>query len=123
MNERLSPSRSGRTPNGWRRINIWRIKGPFLVAAFLLGIFGAAFQWGRGIAVALFSLAVPIVGFRAFWSRAKFWITAVLLAAAQVPLVRLMNPLIEEGGVPLMLLFGVCDCMVVVFVTSQVCSE
>lgn len=68
-------------------------------------------------------MILPIIGFRDFWTEGKFWVTVILLGAAQVPLVILLRPLIERFKFPLMFTFGILDCALVAFAISWVCSE
>jgi hypothetical protein len=65
----------------WKTVNVWSIKGPFLVFALLLGYFGQSLQWGRGPMVTGLVMLLAIIGFRAFWDESRFWITLLLLGA------------------------------------------
>jgi len=108
---------------GWRRVNVWSIKGPILVLALLLGFFGDALHWGTAPLAAGAALIIPIIGFRDFWNMGRFWITVLVLGAAQVPLVIAVRPLIEQLKFPFMFTFGMFDCILVALAISWVCSE
>lgn len=108
---------------GWRKVNVWSIKGPILLLALLVGFFGGALHWGTSPLAAAAAMIIPIIGFRDFWNEGKFWITVLLLGAAQVPLVILLRPLIDQLKFPFMFTFGIFDCVLVVLAISWVCSE
>ena len=107
----------------WRKINVWSIKGPILLLALLLGFFGDALHWGTAPLAAGAAVIIPIIGFRDFWNEGRFWITVFLLGAAQVPLVIVVRPLIDQLKFPLMFAFGIVDCVLVALAISWVCSE
>jgi hypothetical protein len=107
----------------WRTVNTWAIKGPFLLIALLLGYFDHALHWGRAPLAAGLAIVLPIIGFRDFWNERNFWITASLLAVAQVPLVMALGPLMEKLGFPFMFTFGICDGVLIACAISWVCSE
>ena len=69
------------------------------------------------------ALIIPIIGFRDFWNMGRFWITVLVLGAAQVPLVIAVRPLIEQLKFPFMFTFGMFDCILVALAISWVCSE
>ncbi len=112
-----------RNEKGWKKVNVWSIKGPLLVLALLLGVVGGALNWNSAPFAAGVAMIIPVIGFRDFWKEGKFWLTVLLMAAAQVPLVILVRPLIQQLKFPFMLTFGVFDCVLVTFVISRVCSE
>jgi len=105
----------------WRKINVWPIKGPLLALAVLLGFFGDALHWGTVPLAAGAAMIIPVIGFRDFWGEGKFWITVLILGAAQVPLVIEVRPWV--GKFPSMVAFGVFDCVLVALAISWVCSE
>jgi hypothetical protein len=107
----------------WRKVNVWSVKGPFLVVTFLLGALSAALHWGTAPIAAAVAMTVPMIGFRDFWDEARFWVTIVALGAAQVPLVVIVRPLIEQYRFAAMFTFGILDCVFVVQVISRVCSQ
>src|SRR5207237_439625 len=43
-------------------------------------------HWGTAPLAAGAAMVIPIMGFRDFWNEGRFWITVLLLGAAQVPL-------------------------------------
>jgi hypothetical protein len=57
---------------GWKKVNTWPIKGPILVAAFLLGFFDHALRWGRVSFAAAIAMVLAIIGFRDFWNGWRF---------------------------------------------------
>jgi hypothetical protein len=107
----------------WKKVNVWPIKGPILVVGLLLGFFDHYLHWGRAAIAAGVAMIVPIIGFRDFYSEAKFWTTVALLGGGQVLLVIAYGPLMEQLKFPFMLMFGIVDCFVVVLVISWLCSE
>jgi hypothetical protein len=109
-------------PNHWKKVNVWSIKGPLLLLALILGFLDHILRWGGGVYAAGAAMIVPIIGFRDFWNEARFWITIFLLVPIQVPLVIELNPLIERQGFPLLLTFGILDCVLVASVLWWVCS-
>lgn len=109
--------------NNWKSISGWSIKGPIFLLALLFGIFGDALHVGPGAFAAGAAMVIPIVGFRACWNELRFWITVVLLGAAQVPLVMLMNPMLDQSGFALLFAFGALDSALVVIAIWWVCSD
>jgi hypothetical protein len=61
--------------------------------------------WGGSISMAAASLIVPILLFRKLWDQRSFWITAMLLAVIQAPLVLAVRPLIAQRGLT------ICCCL------------
>jgi hypothetical protein len=86
-------------------INDWSIKGPLLVVALLLGFFDHALHFGRASFAAGVAMVVPVIIFRDYWSKAKFWITVLLLGAGQAALVYGTRSMTEQFGFPFMLGF------------------
>ncbi len=108
---------------GWKRVNTWRIKGPILVVALLLGFFDHALHWGSlSFAVAI-AMVLPVIGFRDFWNVWKFWITVVALAVLQVPLVHVLRPVVEKSGFVFLYGFSILDCTLVAAVIFHVCCK
>ena len=108
---------------GWEKVNTWRIKWPLLAVAFLVGLFDHALQWGGASVAAGIAMVLPIIGFRDFWNRWKFWTTVVVFAVLQVPMVLLMRPLVGKSGFPLLWAFGILDCAVVIAGIYYVCCN
>jgi hypothetical protein len=91
--------------------------------AALLGFFSEPLHLGSAPFAAGLAMIAPIIGFRDFWNERRFWVTVLLLGAAQVPLVILVRPLIEKLKFPLMFTFGIFDAVLVLLAISWVCSE
>jgi hypothetical protein len=106
----------------WRKVNVWSIKGPLLLLALLVGALSEYFHWGGAPFAAGVAMIIPIIGFRKFWMKTRFWITVVVLGIAQVPLVVYLNPVIDRYRIPSMLAFGIADCLVVILALSFICS-
>ncbi len=109
--------------SNWKPISGWSIKGAIFLLAVFLGIFGDALHVGPGAVAAGFAMLIPIIVFRPSWNALRFWITVVLLGAAQVPLVMLMNPMLDRSGFASQFAFGTLDCALVVIVIWWVCSN
>lgn len=103
-------------------MNTWPIKGPILVAAFLLGFFDHALNWGRVLFAASIAMVLAIIGFRDFWNGRRFWVTVALLTALQIPLVIALQPQMEKAGLPWLYAFTILDCFLVVGAINFVCS-
>ena len=123
MSHTQEPHNPGERVKTWRKVNAWSIKGPLLVLALLLGFFGGALNWKSAPFAAGVAMIIPIIGFRAFWTEARFWVTVVLLGAAQVPLVLAVGPLLQQLKFPFMFTFGIFDCALMVLAISWVCSK
>jgi nicotinamide riboside transporter PnuC len=108
---------------GWRKVNTWRIKGPILVVALLLGFFDHALHWGSVSFAVAIAMVLPIIGFRDFWNLWKFWVTVVALAFLQALLVLALRPVLEKSGFVLLYGFSILDCTLVVAVIFRVCCE
>ena len=106
---------------GWKKINTWRIKGPLLVVALLVGFFDHALHWSGASVAAGIALLVPVIGFRDYWNTWKFWATVLAFAALEVPIVLLMRPLVEKSGFPVLYAFGILDCAFVIGGIYYVC--
>lgn len=115
--------RSKEPIKGWRKVNAWSFKGPLLVLALLLGFFDHSLHWGRAPFAAGLAMIIPIIGFRDFWNKSRFWVTVVLLTILQIPIVIGLGPLIEQLRFPAMLTFGILDCAVMIVAVSWVCSR
>jgi len=111
------------TLKGWRKVNTWRIKGPFLAVAFLLGLFDHALHWGGASFAAGTAVVIPIIGFRAYWNRLKFWGTVAAMTVLQVPVVAALRPLVGRSGFPLLFAFGILDCALVITGISFFCGD
>jgi|SRR5581483_5812946 len=120
LGERQDPEKREKR---WRKVNVWSIKGPILVLALLLGFFADALHWGTAPLAAGAAITIPVIGYRDFWNKGRFWITVFVLAMFQVPLVIAVRPLIEKLKFPFMLMFGLFDCVLVALAISWVCSE
>jgi hypothetical protein len=107
----------------WRKVNVWSIKGPYLVALFVLGLFYDSLHWGRAPIAVGIAMIAPVIGYRDFWNEARFWISVLLLGAVQVPLAVAVSPLMERFGFPFMFTFAIFDSVLVVLAISWVCSE
>ena len=121
QNGSVAPT-SERMKNNWKPISGWSIKGPILLLAVFFGIFGDALNVGPGAVAAGFAMLIPIIVFRPSWNELRFWITVILLGAAQVPLVMRMNPMLDRSGFASQFAFGTLDCALVVIVIWWVCS-
>jgi hypothetical protein len=109
-----SATRCAMSLKGWKKVNTWRIKEPLLTVAFLVGLFDHALHRGGASVAAGMAMVLPIIGFRDFWNRWKFWTTVVVFAVLQVPMVLLMRPLVGKSGFPLSYAFGILDCALVI---------
>jgi len=80
---------------------------------------------GKTSRMAAVALVVPISlrQFREFWTRSSFWITVLLLAIIQVPLVIAVRFPMQQGGPYYSLAFGIGDVLCVGFVILFVCSK
>jgi len=107
----------------WKKVNTWRIKGPFLAVAFLLGLFDHALHWGSASFAAGTAVLIPIIGFRVYWNRWKFWGTIAAMTILQVPAVAALRPFIERSGFPLLFAFGTLDCALVIAGICFVCGD
>ena len=107
----------------WKRINVWSLKWPIFLVAAVLGFFDPALPFGRAVFASGLAMIVPIMGFRDFWGEGRFWITILLLGITQIPVVILMQPLMQQLRFPFMFAFGVIDCALMVAAVSWVCSR
>jgi integral membrane sensor domain MASE1 len=75
--------------------------------------------------MAVAAVVVPVLlrQCRRFWNRGRFWVIVSLLAIAQVPLVIAVRPWIDQHGRSSTLLFGVVDCLFVIFTIVFLCSS
>jgi hypothetical protein len=97
------------------------VKWVLLSLALLAGFFEHDFgRWAAPIAMAAIALVVPILLYRTYWGKLWFWITALLLAVVQIPLVMLVRPLIEQSRAYYMLVFGMVDLVFVAVVMSLI---
>lgn len=103
-------------------MNTWPIKGPLLVAAFLLGFFDHVLHWGRVIFAAAIAMVLAIIRFRDLWTRWRSWVTITLLALFQIPLAIALRPRIENAGLPWLYAFTILDCSISVAAIYFVCS-
>jgi len=94
----------------WQRINTWRIKGPILAVAFLLGIFDHVLHLGGVSFAAAIAIVVPAIGFRASWREWRFWASLAAVALLQIPLVLALRPLVDKSGFATLFIFGMLDC-------------
>ena len=99
-------------------------KAVILGAAVFLGVFDhLLYGWGRTVFSAGIALLVPVIGYRKFWRLARFWITAILVAIAQVPVVMLVQPQVEKTGFMGALMFAASACFLITLAFAWVCSE
>jgi hypothetical protein len=124
---RHNDSHAARQPSqptrAWRKVNVWRIKGPLFVVLGLLGFFGEVLHVGLAPVAAGMALLLPVIGFRDYWKETKFWITVLILGAIQVPLVLLVSPLVKQLKFLMLLTFGVSDALLVGLAISWVCLD
>jgi hypothetical protein len=107
----------------WKKVNTWRIKGPFLVVAFLLGLFDHVLHWGGISLAAAIAIVVPIIGFRDHWNAWRFWVTVAAMAVLQLPLVLALRPMLGKSAFPFLYGFGLLDCAFVIASISYVCGD
>jgi hypothetical protein len=99
-------------------------KAVCILAALLIGFLDHILRgWGLAGLITGAALIVPIFGSREFWNRGRYWITVLLLTAAQLPLVVAIRPDIERFGLAFMLAIGVVDCTVVSLAITWVCTR
>lgn len=99
------------------------VKVILIVLACLAGFLDHALDgWVGGITMAAAALIVPILLYRKLWGQRSFWITAMLLAVIQAPLVLAVRPLIAAARSYYMLLFVMGDGLFVIIVISLICS-
>jgi hypothetical protein len=102
----------------------WPMKALFLSLALLLGFLDHTLHgWGRAVFAAGIALTAPVIGYRRFWGKGRFWVTVMLLTAAQIPAVITMRPLLEMSRLPGMLAFAVVDCVSATLIIAWVCSK
>jgi|SRR5580692_1402773 hypothetical protein len=102
----------------------WPVKALLLSLALLAGLFEHALgRWAGPTAMAAIAVIVPVLLFQRFWRQTWFWITAVLLGVAQVPVVIAVRPLIEQARSFYMLSFVMIDGLLVIAVISLVCPK
>jgi hypothetical protein len=106
---------------GWKKVNTWRVKGPLLAVAFLVGIFDHAWHLGGASFAAGIAVILPIIGFRDLWNTSKFWLSVAALAVLQVPVVVALRPFVS--GFPLLFAFAVVDCALVIAGISVMCRN
>src|SRR6516162_10185307 len=107
----------------WKELNTWPVKWPILALAVLFGAMSNVYHWGRAPVAAAAAVILPIIGFRNYWNEVRFWITVLLLGAIQVPIVLLINPIMEEVKFPFLFAFGVLDCVLVALAIFWICSK
>lgn len=101
-----------------------RVKAVLVLLGLLVGFFDYLLHgWGYAAAPAAIAVIAPVLGYRKFWHQGRFWITAVLLSALQVPLVILLRPTIDKFRFLALLSFGVVDCVLITLAISWVCSQ
>lgn len=104
----------------------WIVKAVLVLIAALGLIFDdATGGWGEPVAWAVVALIFPIFmrQFREFWRQIRFWITVLLLAALQVPLVIAVRLPMHQVRPYYSLAFVTIDGLVVGFVILFVCSR
>ena len=102
----------------------WPLKGLLMVLALLAGFFDQPLGgWGRAFVIAAAGIAVPALLFRRFWSLSRFWLTAALAAAAQVPVIVAVTHLTTEPSSLYMLLSMLIDCLFVIALFSLACRK
>ena len=106
-----------------RNIDVWSIRGTVLVLAILYALVRRALNWDSTPFAAALAVIVPTLVFRDLWNEAKFWITVLLLGAAQVPLVFAVRPLTQQLKFPFLYSFGIVDGALVLLVISRVRSK
>jgi hypothetical protein len=95
-----------------------------LLTCLLVGFFDSWLHgWGYAAAPAAIALIAPVIGYRKFWHLGRFWITAILLTALQIPLVILLRPTVEKFRFIALLSFAVADCVVITLALSWICSQ
>lgn len=105
----------------WSTVNDWSIKGPLLLLGLVAGVLAGAYNWDTAPFAAGVAIILPIFGFRALWNQSRFWITVLILAAGQVPLVLAAHSVVTRLSFPLMLVFGISDCVLIIFVIYTIC--
>lgn len=100
------------------------VKALLLSLAVLAGLLDHALGgWMGPAAMAALAVVVPVLLLQRFWAETWFWVTATLLAVAQIPLVVFVRPLMERARSPYMLGFAVIDGLLIIAVISLVCSR
>jgi hypothetical protein len=105
----------------------WKTKAVAVSAGGLMALLSFRNPEGYGlwgsITAAGAALIVPAVAFRELWSLGRFWVVLSFLGVLQVPLVILLQGMVERFRLPFMLLFGAIDCVFVISVIYKSCSE
>ena len=101
------------------------IPGPawilLIIGALLVGFFNDALGgWGLPSAIAAGVILLPILQYKRYWRDGWFWLTLAALSLAQVPLIILSRPLMEQFRFGFNLVFGVADLFLVVLIINWV---
>lgn len=99
----------------------WPAWIPLIIGALLLGFFNEALRgWGLPSAIAAGVILLPILQYKRYWRDGWFWLTLAALSVAQVPIIILSRPLMEQFRFGFNLVFGVANLFLVVLIISWV---
>ena len=110
--------------------DLWRPGRASKAIAAIIGAFvmlvsfhwSEGYGWAGGVLMAGAALTIPLLQFRKLWSQGRFWITLLLLAALQAPLIILIRPVFERLRAFSLLAFGIGDGLFVIYSIWFVCS-
>jgi hypothetical protein len=112
----LLPKRPSGRGQGWLSRPV---KALLIFLAVVAGFFEhSTTGWGAPISIAAAALVVSVLYYRNLWDHIWFWITVVLLAAFQVPLIIAMRPIIKQARMFYMGVFLMADALFIITVIT-----
>jgi fatty acid desaturase len=105
-------------PGRWTKVLALIIGGLFAVLSF--GKPGG-YGWFGASLMAIAAIAVPTLQYRVLWNNLQFWVTILLLAIFQIPLVFAVHHFVDQFRRPFLLAFGVVDGLCVIAVIFYAC--